>query len=277
MACATPARVAGRRLCFLVYNDAQMKRVPIRVFCWHGYGPIERVFRVIGGALAAAFGRSRPSRWNRMEACAEYIRGSDAQLVCLQEAWLGVDVRRLRKGWSYGWRHRPRGWLFPFTGLWPYSGLLTLANDEPLNTVTLRYSVTSKHKGDWVARKGAAFTQWPFGWLCNTHLDSGREPKDWDARGQQITELITAPNSLHKPFILTGDLNLMACECADDRDLARLMGQTHARCIVRKGLDFVLASRELLNVVCRPCPDVACGLSDHPPLCVEILCRDSLV
>jgi endonuclease/exonuclease/phosphatase family metal-dependent hydrolase len=204
-----------------------------------------------------------------MQQCNEYVRRGCFDLVCLQEAWLGPDVLLLSGGWPFRLRHQPPARRWGFSGLWPYSGLLTLAREEPNGTATLGYRETSWHKMDWLARKGAAFTDWGAFWVCTTHLDAGREPQDKQTRRSQVGELI-AELSHRKPFVLTGDLNLKPREDKCDRaELERLTSETGAVVVAGEELDFVLASPEL-DAYRFDCPSVEKGLSDHLPLCVEI-------
>ena len=244
----------------------------MRLLSWNVGGPpthprglIHGLLRALSGSpLAALVERALAARGNRIEECARYIREGGHDFACVQEAWLRADVRTLSAGWPYDWRQWLPG-LFP--GIWPFSGLLTLARCEPSSRYSLRYSATSWNKTDWLARKGAAFTRWPFGWLCTTHLDSGRKQEDIRARNRQVDELL--PQLMERrPFVLAGDLNLHPDCVEDERTFQRLLAGSGATCVARDKFDCVLASQ--LEVRCLACPTVPEKLSDHPPLCVEI-------
>lgn len=247
-------------------------RQGFRLLCWnvagwptHGYGPIDEQRHVPGDRPVSGLLELLTLRdFQRIEECAKYIHGGGFALVGLQEAWVPWDAGTLGEGWAYHW-WQTTGWL-PMP--WP-SGALTLAASEAQDDFSVTYKTSSWHKEDWIARKAAAFTLWPFGWLCNTHLDAGRHEEDKCTRTKQVEQLIPELQK-RTPFVLLGYLNLRPDEDDDDKKLLeRLQHETGAEPVAGEELDFVLASPEL-EATRAECPVVPGGLSDHDPLCALI-------
>ena len=168
------------------------------------------------------------------------------------------------------------------------SGLLVFASLGKIVThKNAHYRVCAPNKDDCLASKGFQLVRWSpvFGVeldFWNTHLDSGDEPEDVDARAKQFTMLSAAiaRESNGRAIVVSGDFNVN-WNNAHDRDtfagfVARLR-LTDAdkkpgrldRILIRSGEKVRLVLRAFKNLKKR-FQHAGADLSDHHPLGAKI-------
>ncbi|MAQ71839.1 MAG: hypothetical protein CL565_06565 [Alphaproteobacteria bacterium] len=197
--------------------------------------------------------------------------GSQYDMIFMQEAFSGTNAIHDRNKHAYDY-HPGFGHTILQT-----PGLRTFSSLPFKDTEAKAYKSCSGYftkRSDCLASKGYQKVTVGRVNIINTHLDAGKDPKDSQARSDQLSELESTFTD-NQPVILLGDLNIHEI---DENELEAFMKRKSLKIIIRNRVDIILTNIPDLAVIdSKIIPLKKHRLSDHDGLSLRIsLPRDYL-